>query len=49
VLFEYDAKNNLLFYKFDSQRLEKGINHKLEVTVTDNRDNSSTLVRNFRW
>lgn len=49
VLFEYDAKNSLIFYKFDNQRLQKGIDHKLEVTVTDNRDNSTTLVRNFKW
>jgi len=49
VLFEYDAKNSLIYYKFDNKRLQKGINHKLEVTVTDNRGNSSTLIRNFKW
>jgi hypothetical protein len=49
VLFEYDAKNNLIFYRFDPQKLQNGLNHKLEVTVTDNRDNSSTLTRYFKW
>jgi len=49
VLFEYDAKNNLIFYRFDEKRLQKGVNHKLVVTVTDNRGNSTSLTRNFKW
>jgi hypothetical protein len=49
VLFEYDAKSNLIYYKFDEKRLPKGIDHKLVVTVTDNRNNTQTLVRNFKW
>jgi hypothetical protein len=49
VLFEYDAKNNLIYYKFDEKRVQKGTTHKLELTVTDNRGNSTSLVRNFKW
>jgi len=49
VLFEYDAKNNLISYKFDEKRLQRGIGHKLVVTVTDNRNNSQKLIRNFKW
>jgi hypothetical protein len=49
ALFEYDAKNNLIFYKFDSQRITKGTKHKLYLVVTDNRNNSSSLTRDFTW
>ena len=49
VLFEYDAKNNLIFYKFDPQRTTKGTNHKLEIIVTDNKNNISTLATEFFW
>jgi murein DD-endopeptidase MepM/ murein hydrolase activator NlpD len=49
ALFEYDAKNDLIFYKFDPQRIKKGTKHKLFLVVTDNRDNSSSLTREFTW
>jgi len=49
ALFEYDAKNNLIFYNFDPGRITKGLTHKLELIVTDNCNNTSTLTRNFIW
>lgn len=49
ALFEYDAKNDLIFYKFDSDRITKNTNHTLELTVTDNRDNIAVLRRDFFW
>ena len=49
ALFEYDAKNNLLIYRFDDTRLTSGSSHSLSLTVTDNRDNSTILTRDFTW
>jgi len=49
ALFEYDAKNDLIFYKFDSDRITKNTNHTLELTVSDNRNNISVLRRDFFW
>ncbi|MGA1976504.1 MAG: M23 family metallopeptidase [Bacteroidales bacterium] len=49
ALFEYDQKNDLLVYRFDPERIVKGTNHNLVLTVTDNRDNKNTLVFNFKW
>ena len=34
VLFEYDSKNSLLTYTFDTERLSQG-DHHLQLTVTD--------------
>ncbi|MBL7969326.1 MAG: M23 family metallopeptidase [Prolixibacteraceae bacterium] len=47
VLFEYDLKNNLLSYLFDKKRIQLGKNHKLELTVTDNKGNTSTYKTNI--
>lgn len=49
ALFEYDQKNNLLIYRFDSKRIEKGTKHTLSLKVTDNRDNQSTYKCEFTW
>jgi hypothetical protein len=49
ALFEYDSKNNLIFYRFDPKRITKGTKHNLSLVITDNRDNSSTLTREFTW
>lgn len=49
ALFEYDAKNDLLIYKFDPQRIIKGIKHKLSLSVSDNRDNYSLYNCEFYW
>jgi murein DD-endopeptidase MepM/ murein hydrolase activator NlpD len=43
VLFEFDAKNNLLCYTFDSTRFKStNTKHKLLLTVTDKVGNKST-------
>ena len=49
ALFEYDQKNNLLIYKFDSARIKKGTKHNLTLTVTDNSNNLSTYNCTFTW
>lgn len=49
ALFEYDQKNNVLIYKFDSKRITKGSSHNLTLKVTDNRDNINTWNCNFNW
>jgi hypothetical protein len=49
ALFEYDQKNDLLTYKFDSTRIQKGSKHNLTLRVTDNRDNVSTCKCEFIW
>jgi hypothetical protein len=49
ALFEYDAKYDLLFYKFDPQRITKGIKHKLSLGVSDNKDNYSLFNCEFIW
>lgn len=45
ILMEYDAKNDLLFHRFDG-RIQPGA-HKLRLDVWDSRDNISVLERNF--
>jgi murein DD-endopeptidase MepM/ murein hydrolase activator NlpD len=49
VLFEYDPKNNLIFYEFDGERLAQNKNHKLEVTLTDQMGNKTIYRCNFIW
>ena len=49
ALFDYDQKNNLLIYKFDSARIKKGTKHNLSLTVTDNSNNLSTYNCDFTW
>lgn len=49
ALFEYDQKNDLLTYKFDEKRINKGTKHNLSLKVTDNKDNSSSLNCDFTW
>ena len=41
VLFEFDAKKDLITYIFDKKRMVFGKSHLLRLTVTDNKDNSS--------
>lgn len=49
ALFEYDPRYDLLVYKFDDQRINKGIKHKLYLRVSDNCDNYSTYSCDFIW
>lgn len=49
ALFEYDLKYDLLTYRFDPKRIEKGKEHQLTLKVTDNKDNTSVFSCNFRW
>lgn len=49
ALFEYDQKNNVLIYKFDSARIEQGTKHNLSLKVADNRNNVSKFTCEFTW
>lgn len=49
ALFEFDQKNNVLIYRFDDKRIQKGNNHSLSLKVTDNKDNVSTYSCDFKW
>lgn len=49
VLFEYDAKNDLVFYRFDPGRLESGKDHELELYIVDNKENIAYYYAVFHW
>ncbi|MFP4555783.1 MAG: M23 family metallopeptidase [Bacteroidales bacterium] len=49
ALFEHDPKNNLAFYEFDNERMEKGQVHTLKLEVKDNKDNLSEYSCTFLW
>lgn len=49
VLFEYDPKNELLFYRFDPERLKDNRHHELVLTVIDNKKNISVYQGSFFW
>ena len=49
ALFEYDKKNDLVFYEFDNLRLEKGKKHAILLKVTDAKNNSSEFESWFIW
>jgi hypothetical protein len=49
ALFEYDQKNDVLIYKFDPERITKGSKHTLSLKVTDNRENQSEFLVEFKW
>jgi hypothetical protein len=49
ALFEYDQKNDLLFYDMDEEKIERGSEHELELFVIDNNDNVTTYYTNFHW
>ena len=48
VLFEYDAKNNLITHYFDAERFELNKQHSFKLTVTDNKGNSSIYEASFQ-
>ena len=47
ALFEYDAKNDLLYYNFDADRLSKNTQHTLELKITDNKGNTAEYKAKF--
>ena len=49
ALFEYDAKNELLYYNFDADRLTKNTEHTLELEITDNKGNTTKYKAKFIW
>lgn len=49
ALFEYEAKNDLVFYKFDPERISREQNHELELYVIDNKQNITFYYTEFYW
>ena len=49
ALFEYDSKNDKLFYKVDTKRLEKGKLHELKVYVMDEKKNIEVYHGKFYY
>ncbi|MFO7616888.1 MAG: M23 family metallopeptidase [Bacteroidales bacterium] len=47
ILLEYDQKNRLLEYSWDSGRVEKGKLHRLVIRVSDQVGNTSTVSYEF--
>ena len=47
VLFEYDSKNDKIFYVFDEDRLINGNNHELELYIIDNKNNAAVYHIEF--
>jgi hypothetical protein len=47
VLFDYDAKTSRITHYFDKDRFEFNKRHKLKLTITDYRENSSVYEANF--
>jgi hypothetical protein len=47
ILFEYDAKNNLIEYYFDPGRIQLGKKHHLKLTISDAKKNTTTYEANF--
>lgn len=49
ALFEYDLKNDLVYYSFDASRISKESSHELELYIIDNKDNISYYYTDFYW
>jgi hypothetical protein len=49
ALFEYDPRYDLLVYRFDPSRITKGSGHKVNLRVTDNKDNVRVFNCDFIW
>ena len=49
ALFEYDAKNDVLIYRFDGKRIKQNSDHILKLKVIDNKDNISYFEYDFSW
>jgi hypothetical protein len=48
VLFEYDAKSNIISYKFD-EHIEKGQKHQLKLIVEDSKQNKKEYLNTFYY
>lgn len=49
VLFEYDAKNHVIFYDFDPKRLTGNKKHHLKLIVSDHKGNMAEYNAGFTW
>jgi len=49
ALFEYDGKNERLFYRIDGKKIKKGKMHTLEIFVSDNRENYTRFESMFYY
>jgi len=49
VLFEYDLKNDIVFYRFDPERLPSGKSHEIELYIIDNKENIAYYYAVFNW
>jgi hypothetical protein len=49
VLFEYDPKNEIIVYTFDSERLISGGEHELELYIKDAVGNQKIYHTKFLW
>ena len=47
VLFDYDAKEDLILHSFDPERFEMGKKHHLKLYVTDSKGNNSVYEATF--
>jgi hypothetical protein len=47
ALFEYDAKNNLISYRFDKELFQFGKSHALRLSVTDAKGNKAEYKATF--
>ena len=48
MLFDYDAKNDLIVHTFDPDRFEMGKKHQLKLYVTDSKGNRSVYEASFQ-
>lgn len=48
-LFEYDPKNNLVFYEFDDSKMDRNKEHNLRIIAVDRKDNRSEFLCKFYW
>jgi hypothetical protein len=49
ILFEYDAKSNLIYYNFDDDKIKKGGKHILNLIVEDYKENKTEYNAMFFW
>lgn len=49
VLARFDAKTARLTVPLKEARIKRGITHKLQITVIDNKGNQTVVKRNFKW